>query len=213
MYLRQAVVTTLLAVLAPLSAHAALYTEAETAHDDTNAIDGWNGVTGTATGQAEDLGVLSASDPVTINGYMGWAQGQDGSVFASTDSYSFDVLAGTTVTATLSIYRDSTATDPIADIADARPTVSLYNTSAGLTGSVAYDSTAPLTVTYTFADAGTYRVGVGSGGDQVSGKTGWSYNLQVTSVTPVPEPESLAMMLAGMGVLATLARRRKARNA
>ncbi len=213
MYLRQAMVSAALAALVPLSAHAALYNEAEEAHDDTNALDGWNGVTETPTGQAEALGTLNSADPVTINGYMGWAQGQDGSVFASTDSYSFYVLAGTTVTATLSIYVDGNTVDPIANLSSAHPTVGLYNTSSGLSGSVAYDSSAPLTVTYTFADTGTYRVGVGAGhGDQVAGTTGWNYTLQVTSVTPVPEPESLAMMLAGVGVVASLARRRKARG-
>ena len=36
-------------------------------------------------------------------------------------------------------------------------------------------------------------------------------NVSVTAVTPVPEPESYALMLAGLGVLGFMGRRRNAR--
>jgi hypothetical protein len=35
--------------------------------------------------------------------------------------------------------------------------------------------------------------------------------LNVVPVTPVPEPESYAMLLAGLGLMATIARRRRAK--
>jgi PEP-CTERM motif len=35
----------------------------------------------------------------------------------------------------------------------------------------------------------------------------------ISAVTPVPEPETYAMMLAGLGLMGTIARRRKNKNA
>ena len=50
---------------------------------------------------------------------------------------------------------------------------------------------------YSFVVAGT-----------VSGKSGGNYTLNA-AVTPVPEPETYALMLAGLGAVAFIARRRK----
>jgi hypothetical protein len=46
-----------------------------------------------------------------------------------------------------------------------------------------------------------------------SKKTGSLLSQDLTVVTAVPEPESYALMLAGLGLMATIARRRKAKQA
>lgn len=64
--------------------------------------------------------------------------------------------------------------------------------------------------------AGTYYVVV-TGFKETSGQldfsgpgdTNWPYVLNITAA-PVPEPESYAMLLAGLGVIGAIARRRKA---
>lgn len=48
-----------------------------------------------------------------------------------------------------------------------------------------------------------------SGGLQGLGDEGWKVNA-VAVTTPVPEPETYAMMLAGLGLMGSVARRRKA---
>lgn len=74
--------------------------------------------------------------------------------------------------------------------------------------------------TYTFATniyptgfTGTLAFGVFDGG---SPETGWdnpdfSSQLQIRNVSAVPEPETYAMMLAGLGLMGFVARRRKLR--
>lgn len=63
--------------------------------------------------------------------------------------------------------------------------------------------------------AGTYYVAVTGYNEDVdndfsgAGDKNWSYVLSI-SAAPVPEPESYAMFLAGLGIIGTVARRRKA---
>jgi len=69
-----------------------------------------------------------------------------------------------------------------------------------------------------YLDAGSYLIGVThfSGDALATGQVGdfsssdpnaWNYNLQVQT-TPVPEPETFALFLAGLGTLALMRRRR-----
>lgn len=61
--------------------------------------------------------------------------------------------------------------------------------------------------------AGTYYVAVTGYNDPMdfsgTGDKNWSYVLTI-SAAPVPEPESYAMFLAGLGIIGAVARRRKA---
>lgn len=107
----------------------------------------------------------------------------------------------------------------------------LTNTSAAtrstpLSGSfadVSGDTSGKDTLSLTGLAAGTYALtmtGVWSGAS-VTGN-GWTYvaptlNLKqktfsATAVTAVPEPESFAMMLAGLGLMGSIAMRRKSKN-
>jgi PEP-CTERM motif len=218
MNIRQILAAASIAALAPLSAQAAgtpIFYEGEATHGNSNSID-----------QTAEGVTLPASGTVIVSGYMGAAKGTtsagDTYFFTSPDSYSFSVAAGTTVTAVLSAYVDADTPDPTSNLNAANPTLRFYNTSTGLFGSSVgakdtdANSTAPLTLSYTFANAGDYRIVVGSAspsgssGDRFNGATGWNYDLQMTTVAAaVPEPESIALMLAGLGVVGALSRRRK----
>ena len=65
----------------------------------------------------------------------------------------------------------------------------------------------------TLADNTSYKLYFGSVGAGLPGMTTGLQldNVSVTAVTPVPEPESYALMLAGLGVLGFMSRRRNAR--
>ena len=71
--------------------------------------------------------------------------------------------------------------------------------------------------TYTFATAftGTLEFGVSNGGFPMSGWDDPDYasQLQIRNVTAVPEPETFAMMLTGLGLMGLVAGRRKRRAA
>jgi hypothetical protein len=72
------------------------------------------------------------------------------------------------------------------------------------------------TKTLTGLTAGTeYLLNVYGWGDPMSSATG-AYSITLTTasgVAPVPEPETYAMMLAGLGLLGVVARRRKQKSA
>ena len=63
--------------------------------------------------------------------------------------------------------------------------------------------------------AGTYYVAVTGYNEPMdfsgNGDKNWSYTLNISAAAaPVPEPESYAMLLAGLGIIGAVARRRKA---
>jgi len=62
--------------------------------------------------------------------------------------------------------------------------------------------------TYFFAVSGT-----GTGSLVLDGKGQYSYSVTVDPALPVPEPETYAMLLAGLGLMGTIARRRKSKAA
>lgn len=74
-----------------------------------------------------------------------------------------------------------------------------------LVGSFAFDSTS-VVQTFSSLAAGSYFYKVTG---QVDGPVGGSYLLS-SSLVPVPEPETYALMFAGLGVIGLLMRRRKA---
>jgi hypothetical protein len=65
---------------------------------------------------------------------------------------------------------------------------------------------------FTFEKAGKVELAFSAKG--ASDSFGGSLdNVSLTNITPVPEPESYAMLIAGLGLMAAIARRRKQRNA
>jgi hypothetical protein len=65
------------------------------------------------------------------------------------------------------------------------------------------------TGTFNFASAGLVGLTFAAGGTS----DGLGGSLDNVSITAVPEPETYAMLLAGMGLMGTIARRRKAKQA
>lgn len=61
-----------------------------------------------------------------------------------------------------------------------------------------------------YADAGIYKPFVGG---YAASKTDISYYCEIAPVTPVPEPETWALMLLGVGLLVYQGRRRKSKGA
>ena len=85
--------------------------------------------------------------------------------------------------------------------------ISLYKQNGTLVGSIAAVGK-NLSLTGQTTLAGNYYLKVSGSID--NGGNGYFYNGAISSsaVTPVPEPESVAMMLAGLGVMGVIARRR-----
>ena len=67
--------------------------------------------------------------------------------------------------------------------------------------------------TLTLSDSSNYKLYFGSIGSGLPGMTSGMMldNVSMTAVTPVPEPESYAMLVAGLGVLGFMSRRRQQR--
>lgn len=161
--------------------------------------------------QAEWAGTLIPSSSLSIAG------SRESGVYggSSADFYAFDVSQPMWVSVSI--------TTPLAS---AQPVIGLFHGpvgSAGLLASAQDDNSTTSTTTsfaYQITNAGTYYAAVtgfcpkGCGFDG-GGNAGWNYDLTLRNFEavppPVPEPESLALMLAGLGVVGLAARRRRTR--
>lgn len=107
----------------------------------------------------------------------------------------------------------TTVANNLANVLQIAPgsTVSLFSGSVGtgsMIGSYGFDgTTGSMTHVFDLMSAGSYYYEVKG---MATGSQGGLYMLS-TAVVPVPEPESYALLLAGLGVVGTLYRRRKGR--
>jgi hypothetical protein len=155
---------------------------------------------------AEDVGTLQAGGFLFISG----VRQSSSSGGSSADFFRFDV--GSDQMLSMTIETPS---------ASAKPVIGLFdNSTTNVLLASAFDDNSSasqfLSFSYQLAP-GTYYAAVS--GFRASwqdfdggGHSGWTYNLLLNSApmaAPVPEPESVAMLLAGLGVLGMVGRRRR----
>lgn len=172
------------------------------------------GVANDAPSMAEQVGTLAAGNTLFISGARRIETGvTDFGGGGSADFFRFDVSAPLWVTVSVETPN-----------AGAMPVVGLFDNSlpdSQLLASAFDDnsnSNTLLSFTYQLTAAGTYYAAVsgfrvGWNDFDGGGNSGWTYNLLLASppqaVNSVPEPGTMAMMLAGLGVLGLVGRRRR----
>lgn len=191
--LTKTLLVTLAALAAPLSASALTsYVEQEALDGNAQWIDA-----------SEYAGTLVNNDSIVISGYLGSTPG--GSV--SPDYFSFSALANQWVQ--VSILTQNASNNALLGLFQGFTRLNSASENNTLTNP-------PLTFTQLLSSAGTYVVGVNgyseqsNGFDSFGGSSGWQYQVTITSVAqPVPEPEPVALLLAGLGALGLMSRRRQ----
>jgi hypothetical protein len=158
-----------------------------------------------------DLGVLSAGAPKSFNAFTSGTGLQ-----SFDDSFSFSLLSASLTSGSVLDFALSTL------IGSQFTSAALYSgtPNSGSMVAAATGTALPngryseLTFANAVTPAGSYYLRVaGVVTPGVSLGAGYSGALSVTAVTPVPEPESYAMFLAGLGVMGAIAvRRNKAKK-
>lgn len=116
-------------------------------------------------------------------------------------SRSFAAIAGTTYTATYDLagnQRGAAADGLLVNFGTASQNLILASGAAWETYSLSFTATTSANYILSFANAGGDNIGI---------------VLDNVSVSAVPEPETYAMMLAGLGLMGAVVRRRKAKQA
>ena len=159
---------------------------------------------------AEEVGTLVPGGFLFISGVR--QSGVHGG--GSADYFRFEIDAGASQLTSLTVETPTAA---------AMPVLGLFDDSASSTllqGGFDNNSTSSRFLSFSRLLApGTYYASVSgfrSGWQDFDGggHAGWTYNLLLHSepvAAPVPEPESLAMLLAGLGALGLVSRRRRSR--
>lgn len=194
----------LTALLLACSVQAHAYTEQEQS----------TGAANDAPSMAEQAGTLAAGDTLLISGARRTEVGvTDFGGGRSADFFRFDVNAPLWVT--VSIETPDAGAMPVIGLFDSSLPDSQLLASAFDDNS---NSNTALSFTYQLTAAGTYYAAVsgfraGWNDFDGGGDSGWTYNLLIANpqrqANAVPEPESLVMMLAGLGVLGLVGRRRR----
>lgn len=171
-----------------------------------------------AAGPVVYEGVLVSSGPVTgeVGGFSSFLN-----IGTGVDYWQFNGTAASTVT--FSVNRLNGNIDPVLSFyrGTASADTSQFNANAswgGLTFLGSLDDEHPPFVTpgpngdpfgsFTLTSTGAYTVVVGGGDSTDSGS--YPYRLTATVAAPVPEPESWALMVAGIAALGYMRGRRKA---
>ncbi|WP_338416600.1 FxDxF family PEP-CTERM protein [uncultured Sphaerotilus sp.] len=170
------------------------------------------GVANDAPSLAEAAGTLSPGGYLFISGARRTETGvPDNGGGNSADFFRFDV--GSALTATMTIETPTAAAKPVIGLFDSTLPDSLLLASA-------FDDNSTSATTLSFSYQllpGTYYAAVsgfrlGWNDFDGGGNSGWTYNLVLSSppmMAAVPEPETVAMMLAGLGLLGMASRRRR----
>ncbi len=171
------------------------------------------GVANDAPSMAETAGTLSPGGYLFISGARRTEAGvTDNGGGSSADFFRFDV--GSALSATLLIETPTSAAKPVIGLFDSTAPDSVLLASA-------FDdnSNASTTLSFTYQlQPGTYYAAVsgfrlGWNDFDGGGHSGWTYNLVLSSpptlAAAVPEPESVAMLLAGLGLLGMVSRSRR----
>lgn len=150
---------------------------------------------------AQDLGSILSGDSLTVRGSRKWEQPGG----ASVDFYSFSL--GSAANMSFSVDATKSWGDPTLGLFDSTGTLMAADDDSGA-GLGSFLSTA--------LNAGTYYVAVSGWSDMdfcdgTCGSGGWKYDLGITAA--VPEPETYAMFLAGLGMIGAITRRRARKNA
>jgi hypothetical protein len=127
------------------------------------------------------------------------------------DKFNFSVASGTSTSST-SLDAIISSISSSANTGLAVTGLSLYNTAgtAVATGSMLQSGAVDVwTIHGANLTAGNYYLQVSG---NLVGNTAAAFGGAISMAAPVPEPETYGMMLAGLGVLGFLARRRKAAN-
>ena len=120
--------------------------------------------------------------------------GLKGATFSDTINFSLTGLSDLEVGAVSNIFGSFGITSGLVSVSKGATLLDSFAVT-GSTNSAMYSS----------LGAGDYSIVISG---TVSGKSGGNYLLNA-AVTPVPEPETYALMLAGLGAVAFIARRRK----
>ncbi|MFM2052782.1 MAG: hypothetical protein RL456_819 [Pseudomonadota bacterium] len=173
----------------------------------------YTGASNDNTALAQELGALTQGGTLFLSGsrrpdpsvpYMGGG--------TSADFYRFDLASSMTVTVTLEVPFASNM--PVLGLFDG-PSISMDRVAAAHD-----DSSGPgtlLSFSHLLAPGSYYAAVSGYRTNWLDfdggGDAGWTYNLMISSPgpisAPVPEPESVAMLLAGLGALGLMSRRRR----
>jgi hypothetical protein len=161
-----------------------------------------------APSTAEDVGTLAQGGFVFISGIR--QSGVHGG--GSADYFRFEIAPGASQWTSLTVETPTAAAMPVLGLFD--------NSASNLLLQSGFDNNSSsstfLSFSYQLAP-GTYYAAVsgfraGWQDFDGGGNSGWTYNLLLNSslvAAPVPEPESVVMLLAGLGVLGMVGRRRR----
>lgn len=180
----------------------ALHAQAYTEQEPTTAVHN------DAPSTAEDVGALEPGGFLFISGVR--QSGVHGG--GSADYFRFEIAPGTNQLTSLTVETPTAAAMPVLGLFDdSASNVLLQSVADNNSSSSRFLSFSRLLTPGTYyAAVSGFRAGwqdFDGGGD-----SGWNYNLLLHSepmAAAVPEPESMAMLLAGLGVLGMVSRRRR----